>query len=69
MKHVNVWPITLYCMVKFENYMAQMIIMTRQCVARKNHVARLKVKDTVCTVNPDETFLCLAHNFVMHGGI
>ena len=36
MKHFHVRPITLYCMVGFENYLAQMIIMTRQCVACKN---------------------------------
>ena len=26
-----VWPITLFCTLGFENYLAQMIIMTRQC--------------------------------------
>ena len=31
----------------FKNNLAQMIIMTRQCVANKNHVARFKVKVTV----------------------
>ena len=35
--------------VGFENNLAQMIIMTRRCVANKNHVARSKVKVTVCT--------------------
>ena len=38
-KSFRVRPITLYCMVGFENYLAQMIIMTRQYVACKNLVA------------------------------
>ena len=42
-KSFCVQPITLYCMVGFENYVAQMIIMTRQCVACKNLVARSDV--------------------------
>ena len=33
----------------FENNLAQIILMTRQCVANKNHVARSKVKVTVRT--------------------
>ena len=32
-----------------KNHLAQMIIMTRRCVACKNHVARSKVKVTVGT--------------------
>ena len=48
-KLVHVRPITLYCMMGFENHLAQMIIMTRRCVPCKNHVTRLKVKVTVCT--------------------
>ena len=36
-------------LVGFENYLAEMIIMTRQCVVCKNHVARSKVKVTVHT--------------------
>ena len=51
MKPVRVWPITFHCMGGFENYLAQMIIVTRQCVVCKNHVARVDVKDTVCTKN------------------
>ena len=43
MKPFCVWPITLYCMVGFENYLAQMIIMTRQCVACKNFDAKSDV--------------------------
>ena len=47
--------------------------MIRQCVSKKNHVARLKVKVTVislalCT-GFDETCSCPANNFVMRGGI
>ena len=41
--------ITSLCMVGFKYHLAQMIIMARQCVARKNHVARSKVKVTVGT--------------------
>ena len=37
------------CMVGFKNYLAEMIIMTRWCVTRKNHAARSKVKVTVGT--------------------
>ena len=33
----------------FENNLAQMIVMTRRCVANKNHVTRSKVKVTVHT--------------------
>ena len=33
----------------FENNLAQMIIMTRRCVANKNHIPRLNVKVIVCT--------------------
>ena len=45
----RVQPITSSCKVEFENFLAQMIITTRQCVMCKNHVARSKVKVTVCT--------------------
>ena len=38
-KPVCVQPITLLCIVGFENNLAQMIIMTRRCVANKSHVA------------------------------
>ena len=41
----GVRPITLSCMVGLENNLAQMFIMTRQCVANKNYVARSKVKN------------------------
>ena len=36
MKPVSVWLVTLYCTVGLENYLAQMIFMTRQCVGGKN---------------------------------
>ena len=48
-KPVHVRPITLLCIVGFENNLAQMIIMIRQCAANNNHVDRLKVKVTVCS--------------------
>ena len=44
----RVRPITSACMVGFRNNLAQMIIITRHCVANK-HVARSKVKVTVRT--------------------
>ena len=55
--------------VGFENYLAQMVFMTRQCVMCKNHVARSKVKVTVPTYNLcigfSETCSCRAHYFVV----
>ena len=45
-KPVRVQPIFLG-MVVFENNLAQMIIMIRQCVKNKNHITRLKVKVTL----------------------
>ena len=46
-KPVRVRPIPLLCMVGFKNNLAQKIIMIRQCVANKNHVAGVKIKVTV----------------------
>ena len=48
---IHVRPITSSCIVGFENYFAEMIIVTRQCVACKNHVPRSKVKVTVDTLS------------------
>ena len=48
-KPVQVRPINLLCIVGFENNLAQMIIMIRQYVSNKNHVARSKVKATIRT--------------------
>ena len=45
----RVRAITLPYMMGFKNDLSQIIIMTRQCVANKNHVARTKVKVTVRT--------------------
>ena len=47
MKLVHVRTITLSCMVGFENNLVQMIIMTKQCVMKKNHVIRSKVYVTM----------------------
>ena len=44
----RVRTITSSPMVQFENNLAQIIIMTRQCVVNKNHVTRSKIKVTVC---------------------
>ena len=56
-------------MVGLENYLAQMIIKTRQCDLCKNHVATSKVKFTVRTyslcLGLNETYSCPAHNFVV----
>ena len=70
-KPVRVRPIKSLCIVGFENNLAQMIIMTRQCVVNKNHVARSKVKVTVriYTCAKTSVLLCPTHNFVMHSGI
>ena len=50
-----------------------MFIMTRGCVANKNHVAssKFKVIDYTLTlfVGCNKSLLYLAHNFVLHGGI
>ena len=53
-------------MLGFINNVAQMIIMTRGCVANKNHVTSSK-----CEHRPyyNESLLYPAHNFVLHGGI
>ena len=56
-------------MVGIENYLAQIIIKTRQCILCKNHVATSKVEFTVRTyslcIGLNETYLCFAHNFVV----
>ena len=62
-------PITSSCMVGFENYLAEMIITTSQCVRCKNHVARSKVKVTVGTLSLCIPEACPTHNFIMHGRI
>ena len=46
-KPVPVRPIILSCMVGFENNLVKLIIMTRGCVASKNHVTKSKIKATV----------------------
>ena len=66
---IHVRPITLSCMVGLENYLAEMIITTRQCVRCKNHVARSKVKVTVHTYSLCIGISCSAHNFIRYGGI
>ena len=48
-KPVHVWPITLFCIVGFENYLAPINIMTSGRVTFKNHVTRSKVKVAVST--------------------
>ena len=41
---IHVGPITSSCIVGFEDYLSEMIIVTRWYVACKNHVPRSKVK-------------------------
>ena len=66
-------PITWSSMLGFINNVAQMIIMTRGCVANKNHVAssKFKVIDHAYTllIGYNKSLLHPAHNFVLHGGI
>ena len=54
-------------------YVAQMIIMTSECVENKNHVTSLKFKviDYTLTlfIGYSKSLLYPAHNFVLHGGI
>ena len=56
-------------MVGLDNYLAQMIIKTKECVLCKNHVCMSKVKFTVRTysfcIGLNETYSCLDHNFVV----
>ena len=60
-------------MLGFINNVAQMIIMTRECVANKNHVASSKCKfiDHTKTlfIGYNKSLLYPTHNFVLHGGI
>ena len=73
MKPVRVLPHILLCIVGFENNLGQMIIMTRQCVSNKNHIASSKVKVIVCTlalfIGYNESLVYPAHNCVLHGRI
>ena len=62
-------PITSSCMVGLKNYLAEMIITTKQCVACKNHVAGSKVNVTVHTYSLCIGISCSAHNFIWHDGI
>ena len=61
---ILVGPIRSSCMMGFKNYLAEMIIMTRQCVACKNHVARSKVKVITGTLSLCIPELCPTHNFI-----
>ena len=63
----------LLCMVGFENNIAQIIIIERQCIAIKNHITWLKVEVTVGSstlcIGLNETCSCPANNFVVCSGI
>ena len=60
-------------MLGFINNVTQMIIMTRGCVATKNHVANSKVQGYRPYLNfvysCNKSLLYPAHNFVLHSGI
>ena len=62
---INVRPITSSCTVGFDNYLEEMTITKRRCVACKNHVARSKDKvtaaGTLSLCIPDS---CPTHNFI-----
>ena len=45
--YARVRPITWSCMVRFQGFLAQIVIMTRRCVAGKDYVASLKVSVTL----------------------
>ena len=67
---IQVRPITSSCIVGFENYLAEMIILTRRCVAYKNHVPRSKIKVTADTLSLGIPESCPTHNFIPKiGGI
>ena len=65
----NVQPIISSGMVGLEDYLAQMIVKTRQYVLCKNHVATSKIKFKVRTyslcIGLHETYSYLTHNFVV----
>ena len=68
-------PIILYCIVGFENYRAQMIMMTRQYVALRTMSLgqrsrpRFASIDSNESIDSSETSSCPAHNYVLHSGI
>ena len=67
---IHVPPITSSFIVGFENYMAEMIIVTRRCVVYKNHVPRSKVKVSADTSSLGISELCPTHCFIPKlGGI
>ena len=60
-------------MLGFINNVAQMIIMTRACVANKNRVASSKFEvidhTQILFIGYNKGLLYPAYNFVLHGGI
>ena len=61
---IHVRPITSSCMVELKNYLEEIIITTRHCVACKNHAARSKVKVTAVTLSLCILESCPTHNFI-----
>ena len=66
---IHVLPITSSCRVGFKNYLAEMFIVMRQCVACENCVPRSKVKVTADTLSVGIPELCSAHNFIPKIGV
>ena len=66
---IHVRPITSSCMMGFENYLAQILIKTRQYIAFKNNATSLKVKVTAGTFRLCILKSCPTQNFIRHGGI
>ena len=61
---IHVRPITSSCIVGFENYLAEMIIMSRRYVTCKNYVPRSKVKVTADTLSLGIPESCPTHDFI-----
>ena len=55
---IHVRPITSSCIVGFENDLAEMITVTRQCVTCKNHVPSSKFKVTADSLSSGIPELC-----------
>ena len=67
----HVRPITSSFMVGLDNYLAEIILTTRQCVECENHVAgsKVKVKVKAYTYSLCVDISWSVHNFIRHGGI
>ena len=65
MKYFRPQPITLFCMMGLENYMAQMTIMSGQCGACKNLYAKSDVN--ICkSFQRSWSLCCLSYISILH---